>query len=334
MAIEIEPTFLALGAIVFVVLLVFILRSAPSGAPEKPEKPKSRKVKAKKEKKPKKSSLKKNQRGDEPSEWDVDESNEEEEVLEFLKGKDAKVIAKELAKVEKRSRRGKTQKAAEEPEPAVVSESEDDTAEGYEVVARKASERKEKDEKASDDSPKEEKKKKKKPFFKPVPKTPEQIELEKKQREEEREANREARRKEAEERRRENAEETTHIDRPRRTFAEVEHIKYEEASVDDILNSITQSYKPTSPVPRHPSIFTRLKRTLVHEILSYLDAKDLVALSRVNQYFKASAREESLWEALCKRQFQLKGKGKARTWRAAYRAEHRKAGGTTEEKKD
>lgn len=321
MAIEIEPTFLALGAIVFVIILVFILRSAPGGAPEKPEKPKPRKVKAKKEKKPKKSSLKKNQRGEEPSEWDVEESNEEEEVLEFLKGKDAKVIAKELAKVEKRSRRGKNQKAAEEPEPTVVSESEDDTStEGYEVVARKASERKEKDEKASDDSPKEEKKKRKKPFFK---KTPEQVELEKKQREEEREANREARRKEAEERRRENAEETTHIDRPRRTFAEVEHIKYEEASVDDILNSITQSYKPASPVPRHPSIFTRLKRTLVHEILSYLDAKDLVALSRVNQYFKAFAREDSLWEALCKRQFQLKGKGKARTWRAAYRADRK-----------
>lgn len=333
----IEPTFLVLGAIVFVTLLVFILRSAPSSVPEKTEKTKLRKVKPRKEKKTKKNSLKKSQRAEnEPNQWIVEDSNEEEEVLEFLKGKDPNSIAKQLAKSEKRSKK-KQKNATEEVEQQISesdSEKEQDlTEEGYVQVSRK--ERKEKE---VEETPKEEpkKKKKNKPFLKPIPKTPEQIEQEKKKREEERQNAREARRKEAEERRKENGEEKTQVDRPRTSYSDTDHIKYEEASVEDILNSITQSYKPAQPPNRYPTIFSRLKRSHVLKILSYLKAEDLVALSVVNHYFNGICRTESLWESLCNLQFKLKNKGKARNWKGVYRTEYRrlKSGGPSEEKKN
>jgi len=109
----------------------------------------------------------------------------------------------------------------------------------------------------------------------------------------------------------------------RRAFtASAPNVKYEQAPLDDILQSISTSYQPKSKGVRYKTAFSQLSRTLVLDILHKLEAKDIVALSRVNHYFNNITRREDIWEALAKRDFGIKELGKYRNFRAAYKGEY------------
>jgi len=102
------------------------------------------------------------------------------------------------------------------------------------------------------------------------------------------------------------------------------NVKYEEANLDDILNSITADFKPKSKIHRIGSLFSKIPRNIVISILSLLDSNDLLSLSEVNHYFSGVARKEPLWKDLLFSDFGLKDVGKNRGFRAAYRAEYKK----------
>jgi len=102
------------------------------------------------------------------------------------------------------------------------------------------------------------------------------------------------------------------------------NVKYEEANLDDILNSITADFKPKPKIHRIGSLFSKIPRNIVISILSLLDSPDLLSLSEVNHYFSGVARKEPLWKDLLFRDFGLKDVGKNRGFRAAYRAEYKK----------
>lgn len=86
----------------------------------------------------------------------------------------------------------------------------------------------------------------------------------------------------------------------------------EQAGLDEILNTITQDFRKEKPkkdaVVRHPSVFSKLERTLVKKILGLLSARDLVALSAVNHHLCAASRNNKLWQDLCVRDFGLAAK--------------------------
>jgi len=98
-------------------------------------------------------------------------------------------------------------------------------------------------------------------------------------------------------------------------------VKYEQADLDDILNSITQDFKP---VRRVSTVFSRIPRQLIVKILDKLGARDLAALSAVNRYFKNAARKEKLWKDLLLRDFGTRDTGNDRSFRNAYQVEYKK----------
>lgn len=103
------------------------------------------------------------------------------------------------------------------------------------------------------------------------------------------------------------------------------NVKYEEADINDILNSITQDYnKPKPQTHRIASIFSRIPRHIVTSILSKLEASDLLALSEVNNYFCALVRKDVLWRDLLLRDFGVRDINKYRNFRAAYKGEYKK----------
>jgi len=101
-------------------------------------------------------------------------------------------------------------------------------------------------------------------------------------------------------------------------------VKYEQADLNDILNSITQDFKPKPKALRISTVFSKIPRNIVLTILSKLEARDLVALSEVNHYFSSVVRKDSLWKELLFRDFGIRDFGKYRNFRAAYRAEVKK----------
>jgi len=103
------------------------------------------------------------------------------------------------------------------------------------------------------------------------------------------------------------------------------NVKYDEADLSDILDSITQDYdKPKPQTHRVATVFSRIPRTIVTSILSKLEARDLAALSEVNYYFSALARRDILWKDVLVRDFGIKDIGKYRSFRVAYKAEYKK----------
>jgi hypothetical protein len=76
--------------------------------------------------------------------------------------------------------------------------------------------------------------------------------------------------------------------------------------------------------PRVTSVFSMLERKTVLLILFKLEVRDLLALSRVNRYFNAICRTESLWRELANRDFNLKSLGTYRNWKQAYKNEYLK----------
>jgi len=94
----VEPTFLAVGAVIFFIILVLILRNGASVEQKSLKKEKGVKPTPQKQK-PKRgrTALRKNERVVEQSEWvGVDTSAKDaQDMLEFLKGKDPQEIAKQ-----------------------------------------------------------------------------------------------------------------------------------------------------------------------------------------------------------------------------------------------
>lgn len=127
----------------------------------------------------------------------------------------------------------------------------------------------------------------------------------------------------------------------RRPVTSAPNVKQEEqAGIDEILNTITQDFnhkdKPKkNPSVRQPTVFSKIERTLVKRILGFLSARDLVALSAVNHHFLAAARNNSLWQDLCTRDFGLKANNfRQGGFRNLYRVEYVKRKPARKTKKD
>lgn len=143
----VDPTFLAIGAVVFFVVLIIILRSSAKEEPQKPSKKdrqKQKQTQQPKDKKVKKGSrgaLKKNERSGIVSEWQVlpdSTSKDASEVLEFLKGKDpAELARQQTGTTSKQASKKKGKKAKEEAQSSDDSASEDVSLEGFEQVKKK-----------------------------------------------------------------------------------------------------------------------------------------------------------------------------------------------------
>jgi len=346
----VEPTFLAISAVVFFIILVLILRNGASEE-KKPSKKdrKSKPVPQKiKQKKPR-TSLKKSDRPVEPTEWEVEGAGRDaQDVLEFLKGKDPSELAKQHGQGTKQGKK-KGKKAKEEALESDESGGDSVASdEGFEEVKKKVvidKKKKKKEPKKKVEEPAN-KDKSKKPYFKPL--KPEEGGPEVK--EEQRKGKRERRipvegaeegaaerrgRPEGErgerkprpegERRERKPRPEGELERPiRRPVTSPPNVKYEEADLNDILNSITQDYQSKPQARRIPSVFSKIPRTVVVKIISKLEARDLISLSEVNHYFVGVARKNSFWKDLYSRDFGLKDTGKERNFRAAYRAEYKK----------
>jgi hypothetical protein len=349
----VEPTFLAVGAVVFFILLIIILRNSAGDEPQKPKRERNAKPAQPKpkQKKPTKKTNKKKQVGDDslPTEWDVEDSRESErkEVMEFLRGKDPAELARIHGQNDSAKPRGNRKNSATADTRADV------VPEGFEVVStkkptdkksKKKNKKKEQEqEKKSDSKGKEES------FFKALPGSKEAIELEKKkEREKERRqrklANSSEDREGGEKRKKPEGSEGEQPrekkrrdseDRPKREKQErpprparitsPPNVKYEEADLNDILNSITQDFKAKPKTHRVSSLFSKIPRNIVIErILSRLAARDLIAVSEVNHFFMNAARKDSLWKELLLKDFGIRDNGKVRNFRAAYRAEYKK----------
>jgi len=142
----VDPTFLAIGAVTFLVVLILILRNGAKEEPKKPSKKdkKQQQLQAK-QVKPKKgrSALKKNERAGLPSEWHVvgdSAAKDASEVLEFLKGKDPNEIAKQQGVATKAptKKKGSNKKAKDEVHSSEDSATDDGSYEGFEEVKKKA----------------------------------------------------------------------------------------------------------------------------------------------------------------------------------------------------
>lgn len=357
----VEPTFLVALAVAFALGLILIWRqNTPTHVVEKKRPQNEKKIKAqKKQKGPQRNSLKKDKRPQDVKEWTgVDTAQKDaQEMLEFLKGKDPNEIAKQLGQGKKKKVQAAA--AAKKAKAAEESASEDSASEsdGFKKIVKKA--KKEKEEKKEEKKKKEERKKggedkgaksffkvegekseEKKPKRKPAAegelgerKRKERPEGERRERPEgERKERPEGEKRERRERpegeRPADGERKERPDRPVRkpipTVAPI--VKYEQADLTDILDSITQDFdsKPKPKTNRVSSDFSKIPRTIVVSILAKVEARDLVALSRVNHHFSGLARKESLWKDLLQRDFGLKDMGKHRTFRIAYKAEFKR----------
>jgi len=373
----VDPTFLVIGAAIFFIVLILILRS---GAKEEPLKPTlSKKDKQKqnqqlaKQQKPKKggrSALKKSERSGIASEWHVVDSAAKDatEVLEFLKGKDPNELAKQHAGATKQAAKRKGKKPKEEVQSSEDSATDDGSLEGFEQVKKKAPADKKK--KKKEKKQEEVKDAVPKPYFRPLNPDGTPIKEEKPKKGErkprvdgerrepripreggdaegqgERKARPEGERRERKPRpegeqrepreRREGEEERK--PRPPKEPREVRkpitsppNVKYEEADLNDILNLITQDYKPKAPrdssrtSTRASSIFSKIERTILVQILAKLEARDLVALSKVNHHLMFAARKDSLWKDLLFRDFGVRDSTRHKTPRVGYIVEYKK----------
>lgn len=349
----VEPTFLVVVGVAFVILLVLILRGAGSKAEElksaKEKKPKVPK-KLKGPKGPQRNSLPKERRPTDVREWTgVDTAAKDaQEMLEFLKGKDPAEIAKQN---KQNNNSKKKPQQAQQPKPtkkgskAVDTASEDSASdsveEGFSLIKNKKVEKKSNQKPAAEIvEKKEDKKASKRPSNKPFFKESEAEIEERKQRKEKfaqerREGGQDSEQKErkprvegeegVEKRERKERPPRERKERPegeirqRKPITVAPNVKYEQADLDDILNSITQDYKPKPKAHRISSVFSKIPRNIVVTILSKLQARDLVALSGVNHYFWGVARKDSLWKELAQRDFGLRDAGKYRTFAAAFR---------------
>jgi len=364
----VDPTFLAIGAVAFFVVLIIILRSSVKEEPQKPSKKDRQKQKQaqqpkdKKVKKGARGALKKNERSAIVSEWQVlpdSAAKDASEVLEFLKGKDPSELAKQqTGATSKQAAKKKGKKAKEEVQSSDDSASEDVPLEGFEQVKKKT---------GTDNKKKKKKEKKEeevkqapapKPYFRPLNPdgTPVKEEKPKKgerkpriQREGDAEGQGERKpRAEGERRERKPRPEGEQRERmegdnerkpreprppreprePRRPITSPPNVKYEEANIDDILNAITQDFKANKPKHnRHPSLFSKIERSIVLKICAKLEARDLGRLSRVNHYFMNVTRKDSLWKDLLARDFGIREFGKHKSFRKAYIVEYNKKHG-------
>jgi len=353
----VEPIFLVLGAVVFVILLVFILRSASQqdGTPKDKKKSKQQVQQQKLKQKRGRTSLRKNERPAEVQEWvGIDTpAKDSQEMLEFLKGKDPVHLAKHQAAAAKQGKK-KEKKPLEEVQSSEESASEDIPTEGWEdVVKKKPVEKKKKTNKKKATPVEEAKPAAPKPFHRVLGPDGQPIKDEKKEnrkkgegerkpqepradrpegekRERKERQPREGGEKQGEKRERENREAGSDADKPpkkevRRPITSPPNVKQEDIpDLNDMLNSITQGFKPKPQIRRVSSAFSKLDRVHVTQILSKLEARDLVALSAVNHYFMGVARRDVLWKDLLLRDFGLRDFGKARNARAAYKAEYKK----------
>jgi len=361
----VDSTFLAIGAAVFVAILIFILRNNAKEEPQKPSRRDRQKQQPKqqplpKEKKPKKAP-RKGTKNATPSEWDVVDNAKEDakEMLEFLKGKDPS----ELAKANKASapkqaavnKKKQAKKAKEEASSSDDSASEGVTQDGFEQVKKKVVTDKKKTKKDKKvDEGKQAPTPVAKPYFRALNPDGTPVKEEKPQKGERRprregdapfQGERKPRvegeirerkpRPEGEQReRKEGDNDKPREPRPpreprepkeaRRPITSPPNVKYEEADMDDILDSITQVYKPKPKIARVSSVFSKFERDLVLKICAKLEARDLARLSRVNHYFLGVARKESLWRELLVRDFALKDTFKLKSCRQAYKAEYKK----------
>jgi len=369
----VDPTFLAIGAVTFLVVLILILRNGVNQEPPKVSKKDKQKQKPQQPKvqKPKKGrgALKKSERSGIVSEWQVVQdtaARDAHEVLEFLKGKDPNEIAKQHTAATKQPAKKKGKKTKDEAQSSEDSAT-DDALEGFERVKKR--------EKTPADDKKKKKKEKKqedvkdqsKPYFRPLnpdgtpvkdekpakkgPRKPnadrinsgDEAQGERKPRPEGEKKERKPR-PEGEIPRERKEGETERKPRPprepkeeRRPVTSPPSVKdYVEADLNDILNNITKDYnsKPKPKVSRIPSDFSKIERRTILKILGKLEARDLIALSRVNRQFLAVTRSDSLWKALLLRDFGLKDQGKHRGFRAAYRVEYKKKNTPKKGKKD
>jgi hypothetical protein len=361
----VEPTFLVALAVAFALGLILIWRqNTPTHVVEKKRPGQNeKKIKAqKKQKGPQRNSLKKDKRPQDVREWTgVDTAQKDaQEMLEFLKGKDPNEIAKQLG--QGKPSKKKVQAAAAAKKAKQAEESEDSASEGvsedgFEKIVKKV--KKEKKEEKKGDKKKEGKKgaedKGPKAFFKvegeksgeeKKPKRkPAEGELGERKRKERPEGERKERpegekreRRERPEGERPEGERKERPDRPVRkpipTVAPI--VKYEQADLTDILDSITQDFdnKPKPKTNRVSSDFSKIPRNIVISILAKVEARDLVALSRVNHHFSGLARKESLWKDLLQRDFGLKDMGKHRTFRIAYKAEFKRRRAAKKQRKE
>jgi hypothetical protein len=347
----VDPTFLAIGAVTFLVVLILILRN---GAKEEPKKPSKKDKKQKqlqaKQQKPKKgrNALKKSERAGIPSEWHVvgdSAAKDASEVLEFLKGKDPNEIAKQqqVATKTPTKKKGSNKKTKDEVQSSEDSATDDGSYEGFEEVKKKvpATDKKKKKKEERKEKKQEGSKDNSKPYFKAEEKKDEKGKRERKprksegegpeglQKDGERRERREPReRKEGEGERKREPRPPKEPREPRaeplRPVTSAPNVKYEEqAGIDEILNTITQDYKPKKQsAARQPSIFSKIERRVVKKILGYLTARDLVSLSTVNHHFLAAARNDELWKRLCVKDFGINEKDHRRGgFRSLYRSE-------------
>jgi len=356
----VDQTILAVGGVIFLVILVIILRSGKDEEPpkklSKKEKQKFQQAKNQKSKKGK-GALKKSERSAIATEWQlVDNSRDESDVLEFLKNKDPNEIAKQNPSTSKQTAK-KAKKSQDEVHSSEDSATDDAALEGFEEVKKK----KKKSENKTNPNPTKQDKAAPKAFLKIF--NPDGTPVKKEKKKEKKPRNREAEGQEGQVEKKPRVEDEKRPRKPksdgeqkepgekkkegerkprppkeprevRRPITSPPNVKYEEADINDILNSITQGYKPKPP--RASSIFSKIERSLVVKILAELDARDLVALSQVNHYFMGVVRKDSLWKNLLIRDFGIKEMGKNKSFRAAYKAEYkkRKHGGQKKGKKD
>jgi len=349
----VEPTFWVVLAVAFVLGVVLILRNAPSSK-EEPKPKKEKKPKAPKVKKGPKNSLKKDKRPADIKEWTgIDTAAKDaQEMLEFLKGKDPAEIAKQ-----NKQQQNNNKKKPQQPQPnnkkggkAAESASEDSandsvSDEGFSVIKTKKpkTDKTQKNQKKDAEKKKEDKPRKQKAFLKDEVKPDDQQKGEKKPRRERKgdkvEDGEQAHPLQQERKKRGNGddagegnEKREKKDRPprerQRKPATVAPIvpKYEQADLTDILNSITQDFKAKPKGhQRISTVFSKIPRHIVvNHILSKLEARDLVALSRVNHYFWLAAKGNSLWNDLLHKDFGVRDVGKYRNSRAAYKGEYKK----------
>jgi len=303
------------------------------------------------------SALKKNERAGITSEWQVvgdSSARDAHEMLEFLKGKDPNEIAKQQAASTKQPTKKKGKKAKEEVQSSEDSATDDGgVLEGFEEVKKKEKAPTNDKKKKKKEKKPEEIKDQSKPYFRllnpdgtPVkdekqqkgrkgrinsgdeaqgerkPREP-RPEGEKRERKPKPEGEkREPReRKEGDEPRERKPREPRPPREPREERRPVTSppnvTSYVEADLNELLNAITKDYKPKKKEIRFDSQFSPIPRHLILRILGKLEARDLVALSRVNHYFKGVSRNDSLWKTLCLRDFGLKEKDQTKkiSWR-------------------
>jgi len=335
----------------FVAALGFILKQANTTPAKEIKERLPRKVKA--AVKPKKQSQKKSQR--KVAEWvGVDTAAKDaQDMLEFLKGKDPKEISKALkaqqAPVKKakapvqapvqQNKKGKNQKQEVQSEDS----SSDVDQDGFAVIQKKApKQKKDKKKNNKEEEPKknqersprvksffkgeeEEKKKERAARAQEKKERPEGEKRERKERPprekkaegEENPQSEQSDRPPREKRERKERPEGEQKEKEKRVIVAPSVPKHETADIDDILASFTKDFKSKQ---RESSLFSKIPRNIVvDKILPYLNAKELLYLSRVNQYFKSATKKESLWKALYVKEFGSENIAGIRSFKREYR---------------